>query len=163
MPVLVGDILRRQGRINAKKIGVVDGDKEFTYLQINERANRLANGLLGLGLRKGDKAAFMAENCHEYAEAYFAAPKAGLIIVPVNARFNAGEIVYSLNHSESDVFIYQEQFDDLAEKVRPDLNTVKHFVRIGRAGDGVHGYEELLESSRPEEYPMSRSTPMTLP
>ncbi len=32
MPVLVGDILRRQGRINAKKIGVVDGDKEFTYL-----------------------------------------------------------------------------------------------------------------------------------
>ena len=151
MPVLVGDILRRQGRINAKKIGVVDGDKEFTYLEINERANRLANGLLGLGLRKGDKAAFMAENCHEYAEAYFAAPKAGLIIVPVNARFNAGEIVYSLNHSESDVFIYQEQFDDLAEKVRPDLNTVKHFVRIGRAGDGVHGYEELLESSRPED------------
>ncbi len=151
MPVLVGDILKRQARINAKKIGVVDGDKAFTYRQINERANRLANGLLGLGLKKGDKAAFMADNCHAYVEAYFGPAKAGLVLVPVNARFNAGEVAYTLNHSESDVFIYQEQFDDLVKKVRPDLTTVKHLVRIGGADQGVHGYEELLESSRSEE------------
>lgn len=151
MPVLIGDILRRQARINAKKTGVVDGGKEFTFQQINERANRLANGLLGLGLNKGDKVAFMADNCHAYAEAYFGPAKAGLIIVPVNARFNAGEVVYNLNHSESDVFIFHEQFDDLVKKVRPDLATVKHFVRIGERANGVLCYEDLLESSRPED------------
>jgi long-chain acyl-CoA synthetase len=151
MPMLVGDIVRRQARINAKKIGVVDADKEFTYREINERTNRLANGLLRLGLKKGDKAAFMADNCHAYAEAYFAFAKAGLIAVPVNARFNAGEIVYNLNHSESDVFIYQEQLDDLVEKVRPDLATVKHFVRIGGTENEVPGYEELLASSHAED------------
>ena len=42
--------------------------------------------------------AFMANNCHEFAEAYFAAAKTGLIIVPVNARFNANEVTYTLNH-----------------------------------------------------------------
>ena len=151
MPMLVGDILRRQARINAKKIGVVDQDEQFTYQQLNERANRLANGLLGLGVKKGDRIAFMADNCHQYVEAYFGPAKAGLVLVPVNARFNANEVAYSLNHSESDVFIYQEQFDDLVKKVRPDLTTVKHFVRIGGTEDGVPGYEELLASSEPEE------------
>jgi fatty-acyl-CoA synthase len=90
--MLVGDIVKRQARINSKKIGLVDGEKKFTYKEINERVNRLANALIGVGLRKGNKVAFMANNCHEYVEAYFATGKAGLIIVPINARFNAAEV-----------------------------------------------------------------------
>ena len=151
MPMLVGDILRRQARINAKKIGVVDGDEQFTYQRLNERANRLANGLLGLGVKKGDRIAFLADNCHQYVEAYFGPAKAGLVLVPVNARSNANEVAHSLNHSESDVFIYQEQFDDLVKEVRPELATVRHFVRIGGTEDQVPGYEELLASSHPDD------------
>lgn len=151
MPMLVGDILRRQARINAKKIGVVDEDKRFTYQQINERANRLANGLLGLGLKKGARVAFMADNCHGYVEAYFGPAKAGLVLVPVNARFNAGEVACSLNHSESDVLIYQGRFDEIVDKARPGLTTVRHFIRIGDAGNGFRTYEEILGSSEAGE------------
>lgn len=151
MPMLVGDIVRRQGRINAKKVGLIDGNQEFTYKEINERVNRLANALLSLGLKKGGKVAFMANNCHEFAEAYFAVAKTGLIIVPVNARFNANEVAYTLNHSESDVFIYQTEFHEVVKKARPSLTTVKHFIKIGEAEVDVRSYEAFLSSNSPEE------------
>jgi long-chain acyl-CoA synthetase len=151
MPMLVGDILRRQARINAKKIGVVDEEGQFTYAQLNERANRLANGLLGLGLKKGDRIAFMADNCRQYVEAYFGPAKAGLVLVPVNARFNANEVAYNLNHSESDVLIYQDRFEEIVLKARPGLTRVRHFIRIGEGKDGARAYAELLGSSEAEE------------
>lgn len=151
MPMLVGDIVRRQGRINAKKVGLIDGDKKFTYEEINERVNRLANALLSLGLKKGNKVAFMANNCHEFAEAYFAVAKTGLIIVPVNARFNTNEVTYTLNQSESDAFVYQNEFDEIAKKVKENLTAVKHFVKVGGTEDDVRSYEAFLRSNSPEE------------
>jgi acyl-CoA synthetase (AMP-forming)/AMP-acid ligase II len=151
MPMLVGDILRRQGRINSKKIGLIDRDRKFTYQEINERANRLGNALLSLGMKKGDKVAFMANNCHEFAEAYFAVAKIGLIIVPVNARFNTQEVIYTLNNSESEVFIYQGEFDEIVRKATPSLKTLKHFIKIISAEDNVQSYEALLSSNSPKE------------
>ena len=151
MPMLVGDILTRQARINAKKIGLIDGNKSFTYKEINERVNRLSNALISLGLKKGEKVAFMANNCHEFAEAFFAAAKAGLIIVPINARFNVHEVTYTLNHSESNAFIYHSEFDEIAKKAKPNLATVRHFIRIGEAEYDVSSYEVLIGSSSQDE------------
>src|SRR5512136_2257690 len=118
MPMLVGDIVKRQARINSKKVGLVDGEKEFTYKEINERVNRLSNALIRLGLKKGEKLAFMANNCHEFAETFFAAAKAGLVIVPINARFNVHEVTHTLNHSESNAFIYHSEFDEIAKNAK---------------------------------------------
>jgi acyl-CoA synthetase (AMP-forming)/AMP-acid ligase II len=151
MPMLVGDIVKRQAKINSKKVGLVDGEKEFTYREINERVNRLANALIGLGLKKGNKVAFMANNCHEYVEAYFATAKTGIIIVPINARFNANEMTYTLNHSESDVIIFQKEFDEVVKKARPHLTTVKYFIKIGDAENDVRSYEAFLRSASSEE------------
>jgi long-chain acyl-CoA synthetase len=149
MPLLVGDILQRQARINAKKIGVVDGDKQFTYRQLNERANRLANGLRALGVEKGARIAFMADNCHQYVEAYFGPAKAGLVLVPVNARFNEAEVAYSLNHSESEVLIYQGRFEEIVNRAKPDLPYVRHFISVGEGSSRT--YSELLQSGDPGE------------
>ena len=151
MSMLVGDIIVRQARINSKKVGLVDGDKQLTYSGINERVNRLAGALIRLGLKKGAKVALMAANCHEFAEAFFACAKAGMIIVPVNARFKTSEITYTLNHSESDAFIYQNEFAEIAKNARPGLTTVRHFIKIGKAEDGVFSYEALLDSASPDE------------
>jgi acyl-CoA synthetase (AMP-forming)/AMP-acid ligase II len=151
MPMLVGDIITRQARINAKKIGLIDGNTSLTYKEINERVNRLSNALISLGLKKGEKVAFMANNCHEFAETFFAAAKAGLIIVPVNARFNGPEVTYTLNHSESNAFIYHSEFDEIAKKAKPNLATVRHFIKIGEAEDDISSYEVLIGSSSRDE------------
>ena len=142
---------QRQARINAKKVGLIDGDKSLTYKEINERVNRLSNALISLGLKKGEKVAFMANNCHEFAETFFAAAKAGLVIVPVNARFNVHEVTYTLNHSESNAFIYHSEFDEITKKAKPNLATVRHFVKIGEAEYDVSSYEVLIGSSSQDE------------
>ena len=62
---------------------------------------RLANGLLGLGLAKGDRVALLAYNCVEWLELYVALARAGLVTVPINFRLTPPEIAYIVQHSEA--------------------------------------------------------------
>jgi len=69
-------------KMNAKKfpnqIALKDKARSFTYPGLNKRVNKLANSLLNLGLKKGDKFAVLLENSVEIVEAYLAAAKTGL-------------------------------------------------------------------------------------
>ena len=82
--------------INAKyypgKRALVDRPREFTWKELNERINQLANALLGMGCEKGDRIAIIAYNSSEYIESIFASAKAGLIFVPLNFRLSLQEI-----------------------------------------------------------------------
>jgi len=149
--MLVGDMARRNSRIHANKTGLVDGSTKYTYGEINNRINRLANALMELGLRKGDKVAFMAENCHEFAEAYFATAKAGLVIVPVNARFSAEEALYIINHSDALAFFYHHSIGKIAAQIRGAVPKVKHVIAIGGEEQDVLSYDRLLEGASQEE------------
>jgi fatty-acyl-CoA synthase len=97
---------KRNSKIYPGKIGLVDGDKRFSYKELNLRINRLGNALRDLGLKKGDKIAVMADNCHQFLELYFALAKTGLVIVPVNTRFLVEEASHVISHSESCAFVY---------------------------------------------------------
>jgi acyl-CoA synthetase (AMP-forming)/AMP-acid ligase II len=143
--IVLGDIIRRQKRINRMKIGLVDSEHQFTYEQINDRVNRLANGLIGLGLTKGQKIAIMSRNRHEYAETYFAAAKAGLAIVPVNARYNPTETADIVSDAEPDIFLYEKAFSSVAAKVRECCPTVKHFLTIGAVPRDTLSFEALID------------------
>ena len=54
VPLLVTDFLRRAVKEYGKKVGVVDGEKRFTYAQFGERVNRLSNSLLKMGIKTGE-------------------------------------------------------------------------------------------------------------
>jgi len=60
--------------------------KRFSFAQTNERANRLASALSGLGLKKTDRIGMLQVNCNQYVESYFASAKIGAIFVPMNFR-----------------------------------------------------------------------------
>lgn len=123
--MLVGDILRRNAKLYGTKIGLIDGDKAFSYAEIDSRVNRLSNALRDLGFKKGDKVAFMAHNCHQFVEAYFAVAKSGLVIVPINARLYLEETSRVVRHSDAGAFIYDAE----AESIAKDL--IKRSPHIG--------------------------------
>ena len=77
--MLIGDMLRRDAKLFNQKVGLIDGGESFTYGEMNRRANRLAHALSGLGMKKGDRIAFMGNNCHQFVEYYFALAKAGFV------------------------------------------------------------------------------------
>src|SRR5690625_5002656 len=58
--------------------------REFTYREFNERINQLGHALQGIGVKKGDKVAFMLYNCNELLETIYACSKIGAVFVPIN-------------------------------------------------------------------------------
>jgi acyl-CoA synthetase (AMP-forming)/AMP-acid ligase II len=77
----LGEVISRNAYLFPHKLGARDLTRSLTYRQWNERAIRLANALLGMGLNKGDRVAILAYNCLEWMEFYVATAKAGLVAV----------------------------------------------------------------------------------
>ncbi|MBD1547762.1 class I adenylate-forming enzyme family protein [Roseibium aggregatum] len=116
-----GQMLAAQARVQPDRIGARDLERQMTFREWNGRACRLANGLLGLGLSKGDRVAVFAYNRVEWAEIYVAVAKAGLIAVPVNFRLTGPEARYICTDCAVRAVIAEEALCDLVEGIRDDL------------------------------------------
>ena len=93
--MLVGSILKATSARHPAREGMycVKTGRRFTYAELNARCNRLANGLIGLGLSPGSVVAFLCSNRSEIIETYFALAKSGLVGLPLNYRLAPVEIV----------------------------------------------------------------------
>lgn len=156
--ILIGDMIRRAAKLYSRKVALIGGPLRFTYDEVNHRVNRLANALLNLGLKKGDKVAFMGNNCHEFVETYFAAAKCGFISVPVNARLSGDEAAYIINHSDAVALIYREEMEDTVKGMRDKTPLLKWIVSTGGRSDDRLSYEILLHEASDEE-PDQQLTP----
>jgi acyl-CoA synthetase (AMP-forming)/AMP-acid ligase II len=155
--VLIGDMLRRDARLLTRKVGVVEGDKNLSYGELNSRVNRLANALSNLGTKKGDRIAFIGNNCHQFVEFYFAAAKAGLVSVPVNARFSAEEAAYIIRNSEAATLIYGDDMEAVVKGIRESVPEITRYISTGKSEASALSYEGLLESASDEEPPIQVS------
>jgi acyl-CoA synthetase (AMP-forming)/AMP-acid ligase II len=132
-PVLnLGEIVAAHARLHPQKIGTRDSRRALTFAQWNARACRLANALLDLGLKRGDRVALLAYNRVEWMEIYIALAKAGIVAVPINFRLVTPEIKYIAEHCEARALIVQ---DELASQVEPLRGTLeipdKAWIHIG--------------------------------
>ena len=95
--------------------------REITWSIFDEKANRVANMLLGRGIRKGQKVAILLMNCLEWLPIYFGILKTGAIAVPLNFRYTADEIEYCLKLAEADVLFFGPEFIGRMEIIVPTL------------------------------------------
>ncbi len=143
-------LIKRSAKKFGKRLALVDGDLRFTYEALNDRVNRLANGLLGMGLKKGDRVGVLFRNCHQAMESTLALNKAGFVYVPLNARYAGQEHVYMLNDSEANTVIYSKEFSDTIDQIRHQIPGVKNYICAGEAENAV-SYEGLLDGSPGKE------------
>ncbi|WP_407528450.1 class I adenylate-forming enzyme family protein [Methylobacterium oryzisoli] len=149
-----GQMLAVQARLQPDRIGARDLERAMTFRQWNARACRLANGLLGLGLAKGDRVAVLAYNCVEWLEIYAAAAKAGLVAVPINFRLVGPEVRFILEDAEVAALIVQDQLAPTLEEIRTDLPVPEgRVVWFGSAPcpAGLRGYEDLIAGASEAE------------
>jgi len=126
--------------------------RRFSYLELNERTNRLASGLLGLGLKKGEMVAFLLTNRSEIIETFFAIGKTGLVGLPLNYRLIAKEIVQMMTLTDAKVLIFEDTFAKVAEYVHQQLPKVKTYIGIGQGiPEFALDYDKLISSSSPNE------------
>jgi acyl-CoA synthetase (AMP-forming)/AMP-acid ligase II len=149
-----GQVLARNAALHPNKIAARDLERAFSFRQLNERACRLGNALLGLGLKPGDRVAVLAYNCVEWAEIYGACAKAGLIGVPINFRLVGPEIAYIVENCEAAALIVQSELMNAVEEVRESLSVAAgNFIRFGgpEPSAAYRDYEALLASGRDTE------------
>ena len=95
--------------------------REITWSIFDEKANRVANMLLGRGIRKGQKVAILLMNCLEWLPIYFGILKTGAIAVPLNFRYTADEIEYCLKLADADILFFGPEFIGRMETIVPNL------------------------------------------
>ncbi|BBY75350.1 fatty-acid--CoA ligase [Mycolicibacterium parafortuitum] len=131
----------------------VFGERVRTWAQSADRAARLAAAFHGLGVRGGDRVAILAQNCDDYHDFLFAAPWADAVAVPVNTRWSAQEIAFSLQDCGAVVLVIDDAFlhmvDDLKE-LAPGVRAYIHSGQRQRPAD-VHGFEDLIATHAPVE------------
>jgi acyl-CoA synthetase (AMP-forming)/AMP-acid ligase II len=96
----LADAVATHARLTPEKLGARDSQRRLTYAQWHDRATRLAAGLRGLGLAKGDRVGIVAYNCLAWMEIYVGLARAGLVAVPLNFRLTGPEMAYILDNAD---------------------------------------------------------------
>jgi acyl-CoA synthetase (AMP-forming)/AMP-acid ligase II len=153
----VGLILAKRAHLTPNLEGWVELEtgRRFTYGELDARANRTANLLGALGVRKGDRVALLLMNGAEYMESFFAVAKLGAINVPLNWRLVPEELAFILKDSGASVLIYggefQKQVVDLQGRGAAGSD-VREWIHVGAADtrdDFARDYAELQDEASP--------------
>lgn len=105
--------------------------REITWSVFNEKANRVANMLMGRGIRKGDKVAILMHNCLEWLPIYFGILKTGALAVPLNFRYAPDEIEYCLQLAEVDVLVFGPEFIGRVEEIADKISQNRLLFYVG--------------------------------
>ena len=105
--------------------------KQMTWGEFDTEANRFANLLLTRGIRKGDKVAILLMNCLEWLPIYFGVLKTGAIVVPLNYRYTAEEILHCLKLADVDVLVFGPEFIGRVEEVIPQVPRIRNRFFVG--------------------------------
>jgi acyl-CoA synthetase (AMP-forming)/AMP-acid ligase II len=122
-------------------------DGELTFGQWDEQSNRLARGLVDLGVEKGDRVAIylLTEHFLQWVVAYVAIHKAGAVCVPLNTRLAPAEVTFLLNHAEAKVVVTGDELLPAVRQVRPAVASVQAVVGLGAGtGDDVVPWDQAL-------------------
>ncbi|MGW1990514.1 long-chain-fatty-acid--CoA ligase [Embleya sp. NPDC001921] len=143
--------LHRWAQQTPEREAVIDGGTGTTFHELRERVARVAGALRGLDVGIGDRVAILSLNSSRYLECLSAIPWAGGVLNPVNIRWSAAEIAFSLDDSQTCVLFVDDTFAPLVPALRAASSCVREVVHMGSAptGPGAHDYEELLAAAEP--------------
>src|SRR5690349_3814028 len=125
----------------------------YGYADALVRAKRMANALIAMGVKPGDRVATLAWSTHRHFELYFAVTGIGAVLHTINPRLHPDQVAWVANHAEDSVLFFDITFNDLIAEIGAKMETVKTFVAMtdaGHAPDGVLVYEDLIEANSPD-------------
>ena len=139
----VGAWLSRRRLRTGERTALIAGERRFSYTELADRTDRLADALSQCGVGRGDRVAYLGENDPAFIETLFACGLLGAIFVPLNTRLAAPEVQYALDTSGAQLLIVAEPLEDLGRQ-GADGTDVGRVVVVGHAG----GYEDFLAAGR---------------
>ena len=124
---------------------VIDGHRSQTYVELDDRSNRVANVLLSAGLQPGDHIGFLSGNRLEYCEVAAGIAKAGMVMIPLNTKSAAHEINFVFGHSDARALILD---DSQASNAAIAIESHNPAIVLSMGGSQVGpSYEDALKDA----------------
>ena len=161
----LGGLFEKQVQMNPDHEFMIypDRDLRFTYGEFDDRVNRLAKGLLAIGIKKGDHVGIWATNVPDWLTYMFATAKIGVVLVTVNTLYKSHELAYILKQSDMKALAIIDRFRDTdyvgtVYELVPELRTsergrlhsnefphLEHVIYIGQEKHrGMYTINELM-------------------
>ena len=149
-PLTPLEFMRRTRRLHPQREAVVDGDLRLTYEQFFDRCDRWSAALQQLGVRPGDRVAYIAPNVHQQLESFYAVPQIGAVLVPINFRLTPDDFGYIIEHSGATVVCATAEYLDAVDGIRDRIPGVEHLVALTGSKPGWRDYETAVKRQAPE-------------
>jgi acyl-CoA synthetase (AMP-forming)/AMP-acid ligase II len=148
----IAEMLEKNARCYPDEVALVELTpsqnirRQVTWREFDEDANRIANYLIGRGIRKDDKVVHWMRNSINWLEAYFGIIKTGAWVVPLNFRFNAKDFQFCTGIAGAKAVIFEDYFLKIVQEVKP--STVNEYIYLGpKCPEGMTSYEEVLRTA----------------
>src|SRR5437868_13949749 len=136
VPLSPLEFARRTRALYGSREAVVDGALRLSYEQFFDRCDRASAAFQTLGVKPGDRIAYIAPNTHAQLESFYAVPQIGAVLVPINYRLSPAEFAYIINHSGASIVCAHADYLECLDGIRAQLPGVRHFVALEGAGAG---------------------------
>src|SRR5579872_6976014 len=143
--------LKRNVQQRANGLATIFGARRRRWPEFLDRVARLAAGLRALGVQTGDRVAILALNSDRYFEYFGAVPWAGAVLVPINTRWSAAEVVYALSDCTASVLLVDDALAAMVPAIRAGVPGLRQviFTGDGTTPAGTTNYETLIETHPP--------------
>jgi len=138
-------MLRQTVKRYADKAFIIYGERRMTYLELEETSNKIANALIDLGIKKGDRVSIVLPNMLEYSALYFGIVKSGAIAVPLDYRYKADELVSLYNNSQPRIMISSSPYLETLASSMPRFTTIEKVIDMSGKFPGQYlSYAEIM-------------------
>lgn len=144
-----GDLLARNARNFPDEIGLIFGEKIFTWKELNERASAFAGSLFNLGLERGDRVAIYAKNSNQWVEALFGLAQVGFVSVTVNYRLTAEEVAYIVENSGAKAIICDASTERNSSEVKEKIHRLKHVINQEFFEKSISDFKSQVSNPQP--------------
>ena len=147
----IGLITAKQAKLRPNAWAVYDqsSKKRITFLELDEQVKKIANGLIDLGLEKGDRVSILSQNTIEFLALFFACGRVGLVAHALNWRLGSDELVQIIENGQPKVIITQGQFSETTRDLQRKINFIDHWLEYG--SDSNSSFDELIAKASSNE------------
>lgn len=124
----------------------VDDGRLLTFAQIRECVDRIACGLQGCGVLKGDRIGVLGKNSLEYFLLYGAASAVGAVLLPINWRLSSQEAIFNLNDCSPVLLFVDSEFQEMIQEAGTRLPTVRQYYGLKPPGGRLQAFSALMEN-----------------
>src|SRR5215470_14819436 len=146
-PLTPLEFARRSRKLYPEREAVVDGELRLSYEQFFDRCDAWSAALQALGVKQGDRIAYIAPNTHAQLESFYAVPQLGAVLVPLNYRLTADDFAYMIGHSGAKVVCAHADYLEMTDAIRARCPEVTHWVALEGARAGWEDYEALVAAA----------------